>query len=464
MSSWCDRRPDKLFGAWLSTSRRSVALEKNMMSQSPATVAATDAMQNSASLHKLRLCVLLASLPFGMLLFGLPLIAREMGASALAIGGLLAIYSLIIVVGQPIVGYGLDRFGRRPFLIAGLLGYAFSNAVFGLVTGVGSLYLAQLAQGVGSGLLWLAVLAIVSDLAPDDCRGKEYGRLEEMAFRGTLIGSVVGFAVLYLLSRDAFTDGLTLIGGWRVLFLGFTAATLLAAAIVWRGIPESLPRSGQHSGRRSGDRPEAAPAIPEDQPVAMAEKWHLPGQLRILLGIVVLTAIAAGILSPILIKHLSDSVSADLFIIALAFLPAAIAGSVLPSRLGGLSDRFGRRPPLIAALLVSGLTALAVPLARSLWPLALLWVLEAAAFAAATPAEEALVVDISGDERQGAALGYYTAAAGLGGVIGPLMGGWLYDRFAALGAFGISALLMVLGAALVLLFVREPSRTQAPAS
>jgi DHA1 family multidrug resistance protein-like MFS transporter len=430
-----------------------------MMTTSGESVAATDAIQSSASLHKLRLSVLLASLPFGMLIFGLPLIAREMGASALAIGGLLAIYSLIVVAVQPIVGYGLDRFGRRPFLIVGLLGYAFSNAVFGLITGVGSLYVAQLAQGVGSGLLWLAVLSIVSDLASADCRGKEYGRLEEMAFRGILFGSLVGFAVLYLLSRDAFAGGLTLIGGWRVLFLGFTAATLLAAAIAWRGIPESLERSGQ----RSDDRPEAAPAVSENQPVEKAEKWHLPGQLRILLGIVVLTAIATGILSPILIKHLSDSVSADLFIIALAFLPAAIAGSVLPSRLGGLSDRFGRRPPMIIALLVSGLTALVVPFVRSLWPLALLWVIEAAAFAAATPAEEALVVDISGDERQGTALGYYTAAAGLGGVIGPLVGGWLYDRFAALGAFGISALMMVLGAVLVLLFVREPSRTQAPA-
>jgi predicted MFS family arabinose efflux permease len=265
----------------------------------------------------------------------------------------------------------------------------------------------------------------------------------------------VGFTVLYLLSRDPFAGGLTLISGWRILFLGFTVATLLATAIAWRGIPESL--------QRSGDRPEGATAIPKDRPVEMAKKWHLPSQLRILLGIVVLTAIATGILSPILIKHLSDSVSADLFIIALAFLPAALAGSVLPSRLGGLSDRFGRRPPLIVALLVSGMTALVVPFVRSLWPLALLWVLEAAAFAAATPAEEALVVDISGDERQGTALGYYTAAAGLGGVIGPLMGGWLYDRFAALGAFGVSALLMVLGAVLVLLFVREPARTQAPA-
>ena len=201
-------------------------------------------MRTFTSLHRLRISVLLASLPFGMLIFGLPLIAREMGASALAIGGLLSVYSLIVVAVQPIVGYGLDRFGRRPFLIAGLLAYALSNAVFGLVSGVGSLYVAQLAQGVGSGLLWLAVLSVVSDLAPADSRGTEYGRVEEMAFRGILVGSLVGFALLYLLSRDDFAGGLTLIGGWRVLFLGFTAATLLAAAIAWRGVPETLQHSG----------------------------------------------------------------------------------------------------------------------------------------------------------------------------------------------------------------------------
>ena len=174
----------------------------------------------------------------------------------------------------------------------------------------------------------------------------------------------------------------------------------------------------------------------------------------------ILTATATEILSPILIKYLNDNVSSNLFMVALAFLPAAIAGSVLPSRLGGLSDRFGRRPPLIIALLVSGLAALAVPFVQSLWPLALLWVFEAAAFAAAIPAEEALVVDLSGEDQQGTALGFYTAAAGLGGVIGPLLGGWLYDRFAALGAFGISALLMVLGAGLIFLLVREPSHSR----
>jgi MFS transporter, DHA1 family, multidrug resistance protein len=425
-----------------------------MTTQSTEPVAPAETQQSSTILRRLRLSVFLVSLPFGMLLFGLPLIARELGASALAIGGLLAVYALIIVVAQPVVGYGLDRFGRRPFLITGLLGYAVSNAIFGLASDLGGLFLAQLTQGLGSGLLWLAALAVVSDLAPEDNLGQEYGRIEEMSIRGVLIGTAVGFAVLHLVSRtalgDAFGGGESLISGWRFLFLGFTTATLLAVALVWRGVPESL--------ERSTDLPEEAPATPHGQSVKADGKWRLPGQLRIFLVIVILTATAAEILSPILIKYLYDNVSTNLFMVALAFLPAALAGSVLPSRLGGLSDRFGRRPPLIIALIVSGLAALAVPFVQSLWPLALLWVFEAAAFAAATPAEEALVVDLAGGEREGTALGYYTAAAGLGGVIGPLLGGWLYDRFAALGTFGISALLMVIGAIFIFLFVREPPR------
>lgn len=418
-----------------------------MLSNEPIIV--TDAKQSFTSLRRLRYSVLLASLPFGMLQLGLPLVAREMGASAFVIGGLLSVSALIIVSVQPVVGLGLDRFGRRPFLIVGLLGYAFSNAIFGLASGIAGLFLAQLAQGIGSGLLWVAALAIVSDLASVDSRGCEYGGVEEMSFRGILVGTLIGFGLFYLLGRDAFDGGLSLITSWRILFIGFAATSLLAAAVVWRGIPESLSRNTDRSRKPS--------AIPKDQSGKINKKWHLSSQLFIVLGIVILTTSAGAIISPILIKYLNDNISTNLFGIALAFLPAALVGATLPSRLGGLSDQIGRRPPLIGALLMGGIATLAIPFVQSLWPLALLWAFEAVAFAAAIPAEEALVVDISGSERMGVALGFYTAAAGLGVVIGPLLGGWLFDRFSAMSVFGIAAFLMVFGAILILLLVREPS-------
>jgi DHA1 family multidrug resistance protein-like MFS transporter len=421
-----------------------------MTTKSSGLVSAAVAKQSNTSLHKLRLSLLLASLPFGMLVLGLPLIAREMGASAIVIGGLLSVSAFILVAVQPVVGLGLDRFGRRSFLIVGLLGYTCSNAIFGLTSGITGLFLAQIAQGIGSGLVWVAALTIVSDLTSSDSRGQEYGGVEEMSIRGMLIGTVASFAMLRLLSSDAFSGGLSLATIWRILFLGFTAASLIAVAIVWRGIPESL--------RRSNDRPRKASAVSGDQPVKLGKKWRLSSQLYIVLGIVILTASAGVIISPILIKYLVDNISTNLLAVALAFLPAALAGSVLPSRLGGLSDHIGRRPPLIGALLVAVAAVLAIPFAKSLWPLALLWGFEAAAFAAAIPAEEALVVDLSDGQRLGVTLGFYTAAAGLGGVIGSLLGGWLYDRLGAISVFGTAAFLLALGAGLIFLLVREPSR------
>jgi len=188
--------------------------------------------------------------------------------------------------------------------------------------------------------------------------------------------------------------------------------------------------------------------------------WQLPGQLRILMGIVLLTSSASALLAPILMIYLRDHVTGDLFQLGWAYLPAALVGAVLPSRFGRLSDRYGRRLPMAAALLTGAAISLLIPGLRSLWPLALLWVLEAAAFAAAVPAEEALVVDIAGADRRGTAFGYYTAAAGLGAVVGPLLGGWIYDTFTASWAFRVNALMLGVGAAFILLLIREPHRAQ----
>jgi len=106
-------------------------------------------------------------------------------------------------------------------------------------------------------------------------------------------------------------------------------------------------------GRRAHEKPAGA-----DRRGA----WRIPGQLRIPMGMVLLTATAAALLSPILTKYLSDNVSSSIFTLGLAFLPAAVAGSVLLSCLGGLGDRFGRRAPMVIALLVGALAALVVPL------------------------------------------------------------------------------------------------------
>src|SRR5579864_4079305 len=82
----------------------------------------------------------LCSLGVGILAFAVPVLGHALGASAVEIGGLYSVFSLATLVLRPVVGFGLDRFGRKPFLVVGCVCYALSMGSFALVTTLPSLY------------------------------------------------------------------------------------------------------------------------------------------------------------------------------------------------------------------------------------------------------------------------------------------------------------------------------------
>jgi DHA1 family multidrug resistance protein-like MFS transporter len=180
--------------------------------------------------------------------------------------------------------------------------------------------------------------------------------------------------------------------------------------------------------------------------------------LLVLMAIVVLTSAAYQAVSPLVLIYLQERFDASLFELAWAYLPMALVWAFLPSRMGAVGDRFGRKLPMAVGLLVSSAVILFLPHAPSLLVLAVLWAVEALAFTAAVPAEEALVADLSGSEQRGESFGLYTFASGLGAVIGPLVGGWLYDYAGHSVPFYFTAGLGLLGAVLIVLLVREPRR------
>jgi MFS family permease len=380
---------------------------------------------NNLLLNTLHKPLLFWSLPFVFLSFGLPIYGRELGASALEVGGLFSIFTGTTLLLRPVIGWALDHYGRKYFFVISLILYAISMLVFALATSLSSLYLARFLQGIGSSFFWVTLYTIVADLSTQKDRGRAMGWVSEITSRGGIIGGLTGLAFLSVLS-----DG----EAWMVVFLGYTAMTATGAWLAWKNLPET-----------------------KKVEIATPALERVPPALLKLMFVAFTTGVSQAMIAPIFIIFLQDRFTTEIGLIALAALPSGLVSAFFAARLGGLSDRFGRVWMMAAGMTGSGLLAIALPNLPSLLWLAIFYTLSGITWAISEPAEASLVADLTGGSRFGRGYGMYELAGQLGFTVGPLLGGLLYDSIASQTPFYINGGVLLGGALWVILFLRTSS-------
>ncbi|HYE62309.1 MAG TPA: TCR/Tet family MFS transporter [Phycisphaerales bacterium] len=146
---------------------------------------------------------------------------------------------------------------------------------------------------------------------------------------------------------------------------------------------------------------------------------------------VMLDAMGIGLLIPVsprLIQELGGNLSeADAAAKVGTFGALFAVGAFLfSSFMGVLSDRFGRRPVLLVALLGSGIDYFASAFAPTLAWLYITRFISGASGASVTVAS-AYLADVTPPEKRGASFGMMMASFGLGFIFGPLIGGVVGD-------------------------------------
>ncbi|MEO8140259.1 MAG: MFS transporter [Gemmatimonadota bacterium] len=343
---------------------------------------------------------------FGIVLPLLPSYAASFHVNEVAIGMLVASFSLMQFLLAQWWGRLSDRVGRRPVLLVGLLGSALSYLLFGLAGSFVVLLFSRLIAG-GMGATVNVAQAYLADVTPPEERPKAMGMIGAAFGLGFVVGPALG--------------GIS--SHWGPAAPGFLASALTSANLLlaWRWLPES---------RR------AAPSAVEKVPV----HWS---RFMLAFGAVAFSTIAFTVMYVIFPLEVEHALGYDrdhtayLFVL-IGLVSAAVQGGLV----GRLVPRFGERA-LIAvggALLAGGLVALAGALGplKGMGHGALLYgSLLSLAFGSALigPSAASYVSRIAPSDEQGRALGLMQSVGAMARIGGPILAGTVASRFGATAAF-----------------------------
>lgn len=370
----------------------------------------------------------LVAVGFGLIAPVLPQFARSFGVGATAASVVVSAFAFFRLLGAPAGGRLVARLGERPVYLAGLILVAGSTAATGFAQDYAQLLVFRSLGGVGSVLFTVSALALIVRLAPPEIRGRVSATWAATFLLGAVLGPVVG----------GLLGGL----GLRVPFLVYAVMLLLAALVVAVFIPRGTHRTGAQAveppalGVREALR---HPTYRACLASGFANGWTNFG---VRMAIVPLLATAAVSEAPWVAGA------------ALAVFAVGNAGGLWVA--GRFTDRAGRRPFVLAGLLVCGLATGLLGWATGLGVLVAVSVVAGFGAGLLNPAQQAALADVIGQQRSGGpALAAFSMVQDAGTIAGPIIAGLLVD----VGSFSVAFVVtgaVTLAAALPWLAAPDP--------
>lgn len=350
-------------------------------------------------------------------------VTATLGAPAAALGVIEGISEGLAGAGR-FVGGALadDPKRRRAVAVGGYSATAVLSALIGTTTSVVQAGMLRGAAWAARGLRVPARNALLADLVPAEAYGRAYGFERTMDNLGAIVGPLLAL-------------GLVAVFDVRTAILISVVPGLLAAvAIVYAIRQATLPKVTERKKLRFRIRP------------------VLRGRLgRVMAGFIAFEV--GNVAATLLILRATDVLApghgvdtATQLAIAL-YVIYNVAATVASFPAGGLSDRLGRRGPLLvtAAGVASFLLAyllFAVP-GPALLVLGVAFALAGVGIGCAETAEHAAVAAFAPDAIRGSAFGLLATVQALGNVAASVVAGLLYTLASPTAAFGYLAAWML---------------------
>lgn len=359
----------------------------------------------------------------------LPSLVGSLHVSVGVAGLLVAVYSVTAALASFISGTLSDHYGRRRFLLFGVLLFALASWTSFRTRTFDELMLARALTGFAAGTLSTCSITYAADWFEYAVRGKALGLISSAYFAAPILGVPLAAQI-----ADRY--------GWRRAFLMFAILALVTAVL-----SVSLPK----------DRPNPQPS---------SEKLRLAGRsFRSFLvrrdtaaALVIAFLVSGGVVGFLTYvgQWLNTQFAISTRTIGWVFMLGGLV-AVGSAPLGGIvSDRIGKRPVAIASNIILALALILIPLFS--WGFWLLAAFSLASLGAAFRQGPltALITELVPSTQRGAfvALRNIFSQAGIG--IAAIVGGLLYERLGYGAVTTLCAVMTGLVALLLATHIVEP--------
>jgi MFS family permease len=383
----------------------------------------------------LGLVSLLTDVSSEMLVPVMPLfVTATLGASVASLGLIEGVAECTASALRVLSGRLSDRVGRRkPFLVFGYGISGAAKAAMAMVTAWPQLLGLRFADRVGKALRNPPRDAIIADSSARGQLGRAFGLHRAMDTFGAALGPLVAW---WLLARWGELGA----EGYRRIFL--LSAVPAALAVIVLVVMVRAPRVARSPG---------APAPAGHTPLGAAFRRFLTADVVFQLG----NSSTAFLL---LRAQRSGFSAGD---VALVYLGYNLLAAALSLPFGGLADRVGRRPLMLAGYILYAIAYAVAAFVPTPAGAAAAFAILALHLALTDGQARSIVADLVPRERRASAYGAYHGAVGAALLPASIAAGLLWDRVGAYAPFALGAALALVAAFLFAILVPEPRERHA---
>jgi MFS family permease len=357
-----------------------------------------------------------------------PFLKDQLGVGYIELGFALTVFAVISGLTQAPMGYLADHIGARKVLLMGLTLGGFALIMLGLHLSYSWLIASSVLLGLANSVYHPADYAILSAHMDEARMGRAFSI---HTFAGFLGGAVAPAIVAALVA---------MIGGHGALIVSGAVGPLVALLLVVVGIPDASAADRRIAGAKAPQQNIITPALIV---------------LTIFFMLLSLSSAGIGNFGVVALMSGYGASFSSANIALTAFLGASAIG-VLAG--GFLADHTRRHGQVAAACFALNAAVVLIIAMIPLPSLLLMTAMAAAGFLGGViaPSRDMLVRNAAPAGAAGRAFGIVSTGFNLGGIVSPLLFGWIMDQKWPHWVFGASVVFMVLTVLLALVTDRGP--------